>query len=87
MISNLEHLPGLRQRKFLIAPLVACAFGLIHLPDLALVAATCMLELALIPLYQRHRNLWPLGVVHGWLGAFFYLWVLDRDLWAEQWDV
>jgi len=38
----------------------------------------------IIPLYFRYRNLWPLGVLHGWLGAFFYLWVLGRDMWVEN---
>ena len=34
-------------------------------------------------LYQRHRNLWPLGLYHGVLGAEFYVWVLGRNPWQE----
>ena len=48
-----------------------------------MVPATFLLELLVIPLYLWQRNLWPLGLLHGWLAAMFYLWVLDRDLWAE----
>ena len=43
--------------------------------------ATAALEMAVIPLYWRFCNLWPLGVLHGWLGALFYLWVLNTDMW------
>jgi hypothetical protein len=45
--------------------------------------ATIALEAVFVLLYFRERNLIPLAVVHGWLGAFFYLWVLNVDLWRE----
>ena len=50
----------------------------------ALVVATFVLELVIVPLYLWQRNLWPLGVLHGWLGGLFYLWVENRDLWVER---
>jgi hypothetical protein len=28
----------------------------------------------------RRRNLWPLGIAHGVLGALFYRWVLGVDV-------
>ena len=46
--------------------------------------ATFVLELLIVPLYLWQRNLWPLGVLHGWLGGLFYLWVENRDLWVER---
>jgi uncharacterized protein len=52
--------------------------------DLPLAAGTFALELLIVPLYRRDRNLWPLGVLHGWVGGLFYLWVLNRDLWVEN---
>ena len=58
-------------------------FALVHVYDWRLAAATFGLELAVIPLYLRNRNLWPLGILQGWLGALFYLWVLNIDVWAE----
>ena len=38
---------------------------------------------AFAPLYLRDRTVLPLGVAHGALGALFYVWVLDRDPYAE----
>jgi hypothetical protein len=84
VVSNLEKFPRLGQRRVLVLLAGAVLFGLVHAPDPLAVAATFALELALIPLYLRWRNLWPLGVVHGWLGGLFYLWILERDLWAEH---
>jgi uncharacterized protein len=63
--------------------LAAILFGAIHLPDTKLVIATFVLGLIFTPIYLRWRNLWPLGLYHGWLGVFFYYWLLGRDPWAE----
>jgi len=54
-------------------------FGLVHLPDLALSAATFGLGIALTPIYLLWRNLRPLGFCHGWLGTLVYFWVLGLD--------
>lgn len=61
----------------------ALSFGLVHWPDRFLMAATCVLALVFTPIYLRHRNVWPLGIVHGWLGVLAYYWLLGRDPWAE----
>jgi len=63
--------------------LTAPLFGLVHWPDRMLMGATALLAVALTPIYLRWRNLWPLGVLHGWLGALAYFWLLERDPWAE----
>jgi uncharacterized protein len=83
VVSNLERIRGLEKRQLAIIVLSAVLFGLIHIYDWRLAAGTFLFELAAIPLYMRFRNLWPLGVVQGWLGALFYLWVLHEDLWVE----
>ena len=82
--SNLERIDGLGRRPVLVVLIVALIFGLIHAFNPRLVVATFLLELLIVPLYLRHRNLWPLGVLHGWLGGLFYLWVENRDLWVER---
>src|SRR5262245_27977825 len=84
VLRNLERVPGLGPRRWLLLVIGPVFFGLVHASDPRLVAGTFALELVIIPLYFRHHNLWPLGVLHGWVGALFYLWVLDRDLWAEN---
>ena len=57
--------------------------GVVHLPDLALALPTTILGAIFTLIFLRWRNIWALGVCHGWLGVFFYYWVLGRDPWLE----
>jgi hypothetical protein len=83
VVGNLERVRGLGERKGILVLVSAALFGLIHVYDVWLAGATFLLELAIVPLFLKYRNVWPLGALHGWLGGFFYLWVLNRDLWVE----
>ncbi|MDH5698601.1 MAG: CPBP family glutamic-type intramembrane protease [Nitrospirota bacterium] len=67
----------------LAIPVGVMLFAVVHFPDWWLMLATGLLACFFIPLYIRDRNLWPLGLYHGWLGTFFYLWVLGRDPWVS----
>ncbi|MEO0558835.1 MAG: CPBP family intramembrane glutamic endopeptidase [Bacteroidota bacterium] len=66
-----------------ITPISAVTFGSVHVPNWDLTATTTFMGAAFTHLYQRDGNLWPLGVYHGALGAFAYVWVLDRGSWDE----
>jgi uncharacterized protein len=68
---------------FIPAIVSAALFSAVHAPDVEVMIGTFLLELLLIPLFMRHRNLWPLGVVHGWLGALLYTLVLGRNVLEE----
>ncbi len=78
-----RHLADAGLPALAVAPITAVTFGSVHVPNWPLTAATAGMGGAFAPLYLRDRNLWPLGVAHGSLGALFYVWVLDRDPWAE----
>lgn len=78
-----RHLDAAGLPTLAAASVSAAAFGSVHVPNWPLTAATTVLGGAFAPLYLRDRALWPLGVAHGTLGALFYVWVLDRDPWAE----
>lgn len=80
VVGNLERLGVARPWLVAIAGL---GFAAVHLPDWPLCGATLLLGIVCCALFLRFRNLWPLGVLHGWLGACFYRWVLARDPWAE----
>jgi len=67
----------------IITPISAVTFGSAHVPNWDLTATTTFIGAAFTHLYQRDENLWPLGVYHGALGAFVYVWVLDRTSWDE----
>ncbi|MDH5427347.1 MAG: hypothetical protein OEZ57_04240 [Nitrospirota bacterium] len=82
-VANLVALfPG--QGRMVAMPVGVLLFSLVHYPDgWVLMVATGVMACFFIPCYLRDRNLWPLGLYHGWLGTFFYLWVLGKDPWIE----
>lgn len=61
----------------------ALVFSLVHLPSILLTVATFFLALVYAYLFLKYRNLWPLGLFHGILGALFYFFVLNRNPWLE----
>lgn len=71
-----RRIPGGRAS---IALLCATLFGLLHAPHRELVIATFLLGVTFTAVYLRYRNLWPLGLYHGWLGLFFYFWVHGKN--------
>ncbi|MCB9679356.1 MAG: CPBP family intramembrane metalloprotease [Alphaproteobacteria bacterium] len=77
--ANLRRLAPAAVAVFVSAAL----FGLVHWPHGVLMVATFALGLVFGPLYLKHRNLWALGVAHGWLGTLIYTFVLMRDPLAE----
>ncbi|WP_342347541.1 CPBP family glutamic-type intramembrane protease [uncultured Nitrospira sp.] len=64
-------------------PIGVILFAVVHFPDVWLMLATGLMACFFIPFYIRDRNLWPLGIYHGWLGRFLYLWVPGRDPWVS----
>lgn len=73
-----------KQGWLVAMPVGVILFSLAHFPDgLLLTVATGVMAALFIPCYLRDRNLWPLGLYQGWLGTFFYLWVLGRDPWVD----
>lgn len=81
-----RHLDAVGLSPWAVTPISAVAFGAVHVPNWQLTAATTALGAAYAPLWLRHRNVWPLGLYHGWLGVFYYRWVLDRNPWQELLD-
>ncbi|HEX7251874.1 MAG TPA: CPBP family intramembrane glutamic endopeptidase [Thermoanaerobaculia bacterium] len=78
-VRNLvRHVPGA-----VVVTTAGVLFGVVHLPHVALAVATALLGAVFTMIFVRWRNVWPLGVCHGWLGVFFYYWVLGRDPWLE----
>lgn len=54
-------------------------FGMIHCFDLYLCIGTFFLGLIWSQQYLKYKNVIILGVMHGWIGAFFYFLVLNKD--------
>ncbi|TFG59005.1 MAG: hypothetical protein E4H32_10780 [Nitrospirales bacterium] len=81
-VANLMTL-FLKQGWMVAMPVGIVLFSIIHYPNGLLMISTGLMAALFIPCYLRDRNLWPLGLYHGWLGTFFYLWVLGKDPWVD----
>lgn len=61
----------------------AALFGLAHYPYYWLMAGTFVLALFYVWVFLRVRNVFALGLFHGWLGGLFFYTVVDRDPFLE----
>ncbi|MFA7489561.1 MAG: CPBP family glutamic-type intramembrane protease, partial [Mariniphaga sp.] len=67
--------------------LTSVVFAWVHYPSLPLMIFTFFMELLFLFAFFKWKNLWPLGLFHGWIASFLLFIVLDRDLWIELWSV
>lgn len=81
--GNLKDMNSVNFRNITIIVPVSILFSAVHFPSLLLVAGTFILAIFYCIVFLRYRNLYPLGLFHGWIGAFFYFYVLNRDPWAQ----
>jgi membrane protease YdiL (CAAX protease family) len=79
----MQHLKKQKLNQPLIIGITALLFGFVHYPDLWLMLGTFVLALVYGFVYLRQRNVFVLGLIHGWLGALFYYTVVNRDPFME----
>ncbi|HEX6169666.1 MAG TPA: CPBP family intramembrane glutamic endopeptidase [Chitinophagaceae bacterium] len=82
--GNLQDMKGQKLNKEIIILLSAILFGAIHYPFVWLMIATFILAIFYGWIYLSQRNLYVLGLFHGWLGGIFYYTVLERDPFMEM---
>ncbi|MDI3520109.1 MAG: protease family protein [Anaerophaga sp.] len=85
--GNMRAVSSLNMSDNHLILVVSLLFSIVHYPDLILMAFTFVMELFFISAYFRWRNLWALGILHGWLGGLFLYLVVHRDLWRELWMI
>lgn len=81
--GNLKDLTQIRFPNLLIILLTALLFGIVHYPYYWLMLGTFVLALFYGYIYLRMRNVYVMGIFHGWLGALFFYTVVGRDPFAE----
>ena len=77
---NLRPFVPLRAARAVTA---AALFSGAHFPEYHLMLLTFPLGVAFAWIFERYRNVWALGIVHGLLGAAAYYFVLGQDPGAE----
>lgn len=84
--GNLYDLKNFKIKKSFIIILTALLFGLVHYPDIWLVFGTFILALLYGSIYLKIRNVYAMGLFHGWLGGIFYYTVVNRDPFQEVFE-
>lgn len=79
LAGNLSELRTPKLGKPVIILISALIFAGVHYPLWWLIAATFVLALLYGFIYLKKRNVYVLGLFHGWLGGLFYYTVMDSD--------
>ena len=83
LAGNLTDMRNVKIPKAFIILITSTVFSVVHYPSTMLIAGTFMLALLYTFIFLKWRNIYPLGLFHGWLGGLFYFFVLNRDPWVE----
>ena len=81
--GNFQHLQQISFPKAIILLVTALLFAAVHYPHYWLIGATFLLALFYGYIYLSERNIFVLGLFHGWLGGFFFYTVVNRDPFVE----
>jgi hypothetical protein len=81
--GNCQDFTGFSIPEAVILPASALLFAGVHYPDHWLILATFLLALFYGYIYLKARNVYILGLFHGWLGGLFYYTVVNRDPFTE----
>jgi uncharacterized protein len=85
--GNLRRISGLNLKDYQVTVLTSLLFALVHYPSLPLMVFAFIMEVGFISVYIRWKNIWPLGLYHGWIASLLLFFVMGRDLWNELWPV
>ena len=78
-----RNLRTLVPRPAFRATAAAALFSASHFPNTWLMALTLIAGVVFTLIYEKHRNLWAVGICHGILGALAYYLVLGQDPGAD----
>ncbi|MGC6429697.1 MAG: CPBP family intramembrane glutamic endopeptidase [Jejuia sp.] len=74
--GNLNYL---KVNKLAVIVLTAILFSVVHYPSIWLMIGTFILALFYGYMYLKVKNIYAMGICHGWLGALFYYTVVHQD--------
>jgi uncharacterized protein len=83
VVGNLQDFKNSKISRPITIVFAALLFGLIHYPYLWLMTGTFILAIFYGIVYLKERNIYALGIFHGWLGGLFFYTVVNRDPFVE----
>ncbi len=81
--TNLASIKHVKFNNLKVILVTSCIFSLVHYPYILLMIYTFLMQIFFTLVYLKQKNLWSLGLHHGWIATFLLFFVLDRDLWLE----
>lgn len=81
--SNCSDFKSVSINKNLIVFMNAILFSSVHYPNKWLMIGTFFLAIYYGYVYLKSRNLYVLGIFHGWLAVLFYYTVVNKDPFLE----
>jgi len=81
--QNVHTLFNKRVNRYVIILIVSALFSIIHYPNYFLMIFSFFLEIVFITVYFTWKNLWAIGIAHGWIATFILFYILERNLWLE----
>jgi membrane protease YdiL (CAAX protease family) len=83
LAGNLNEFKSVKLNKALIIFMTSVFFSIVHYPSVWLMIGTFILALFYGYVYLKAKNIYVLGLFHGWLGALFYYTVVNQDPFAD----
>ncbi|MGM0505117.1 MAG: CPBP family glutamic-type intramembrane protease [Bacteroidota bacterium] len=83
ILGNLNDMSSKKVPQIVYIFITSILFSAVHFPSIILMIITFILALYYSQIFLRYRNLYALGFFHGWIGSFFYYYVLNLDSWEE----
>ncbi|MGI4835006.1 MAG: CPBP family glutamic-type intramembrane protease [Janthinobacterium lividum] len=83
VVGNLQVFGNSKLYHVGVIILAALLFGVLHYPFGWLIVGTFILALFYGFVYLKQRNVYALGIFHGWLGGLFFYTVVNRDPFVE----
>jgi membrane protease YdiL (CAAX protease family) len=81
--GNLNDVSRRKLNTSVIIIITALLFGFVHYPYSWLMLGTFALALFYGYIYLKERNVFVMGLFHGWLGGLFFYTVVGRDPFME----
>jgi hypothetical protein len=81
--GNLQDIKSFQLNRIVVILTTATLFALVHYPYYWLMVGTFFLAILYGIVFLKERNVFVLGLFHGWLGGLFFYTVVDRDPFEE----
>jgi uncharacterized protein len=79
LAGNLDSLLEGKMPRWAVVVATAALFALVHLPSPPLALAAFALGCVNTAVFLRYRNIWAIGIFHGWFATFLYFFFLGQD--------